>query len=114
MLAHRMTLVCFQLFRKNLGNLREVFGRMVPPPPPGKKLPVRLCLLSEKAESDDGDDGNDDDDDDDGDDGDDGDNDDDNDDGDNDDDDDDDGDDMVMIVFQNLCSLLLLQPFLSS
>ena len=44
MLLHRMALVSFLLFRKNLGNLREFFRRMVyrPPPPPGKKLPVRL------------------------------------------------------------------------
>ena len=34
----------FRLFRKNLGNLRDVFGQTVfrPPPPPGKKFPVRL------------------------------------------------------------------------
>ena len=33
----------FRLFRKNLGNLRDVFGQMVyRPPPPGKKFPVRL------------------------------------------------------------------------
>ena len=34
----------FRLFRKNLGNLRDVFGQMVyrPPPPPGKKFSVRL------------------------------------------------------------------------
>ena len=45
MLVHRMTLVSFRLFRKNnLGNLREFFGQMVHRPP-GKKLPVRLCLL---------------------------------------------------------------------
>ena len=33
----------FRLFRKNLGNLRDVFGQMVyrpfPPPPPGKNFP---------------------------------------------------------------------------
>ena len=43
MLVHRMTLVSFRLSRKNLGNLRKLFGQMVhrpPPPPPGKKLPV--------------------------------------------------------------------------
>ena len=34
MLVHRMTLFSFQLFRKNLGNLREFFGQMVHPPPP--------------------------------------------------------------------------------
>ena len=42
MLVHRMTLVSFQLFRKNLGNLQEFFGQMVHRPP-GKKLPVCLC-----------------------------------------------------------------------
>ena len=36
MLVHRMTLVSFRLFRKNLGNLREFFGQMVHRPP-GKK-----------------------------------------------------------------------------
>ena len=41
-LLHRMALVSFRLFRKNLGNLQEFFGQMVNPPPPGKKLPVRL------------------------------------------------------------------------
>ena len=43
MLVHRMTLVSFRLFRKNLGNLREFFGQMVHRPP-GQKLPVRLWL----------------------------------------------------------------------
>ena len=44
-LLHRMALVSFLLFRKNLGNFREFFGQMVyrpHPPTPGKKLPVRL------------------------------------------------------------------------
>ena len=51
---HGMTLVSFELFRKNLGNLREFFGQMVhrPPPPPGKKLPVRLCLTKMISERD--------------------------------------------------------------
>ena len=45
-LLHRMALVSFLLFRKNLGNLREFFGQMVyRSPPPGKKLPVRLCRI---------------------------------------------------------------------
>ena len=44
-LLHRIALVSFVPFRKNLGNLGEFFGQMVyRPPPPGKKLPVRLCL----------------------------------------------------------------------
>ena len=32
-LLHRMALVSFLLFRKNLGNLREFFGQMVYRPP---------------------------------------------------------------------------------
>ena len=33
----------FNCFCKNLGNLQEFYGQMVYcPPPPGKKLPVRL------------------------------------------------------------------------
>ena len=44
MLLHRMALVFVRLFCKKLGNLQEFFGQMVYPPPPlGKKLPVRLC-----------------------------------------------------------------------
>ena len=40
-LLHRMALVSFLLFRKNLGNLREFFGQMVypPSPPPAKNCP---------------------------------------------------------------------------
>ena len=34
MLLHRMALVSFRLFCKNLGNLHEFFGKMVYPPPP--------------------------------------------------------------------------------
>ena len=38
-----MALTSLRLFRKNLGNLRDVFGQMVyRPPPPGKKFPLRL------------------------------------------------------------------------
>ena len=37
-LLDRTALVSFLLFRKNLGNLREFFGQMVYPPPPGKKI----------------------------------------------------------------------------
>ena len=42
MLLHRMALVSFRLFCKNLGNLQEFFGRMVyrsPPPPPAENCP---------------------------------------------------------------------------
>ena len=42
MLSHCMALVSFRLFCKNLGNLQEFPGQMVQPPPPRKKLPVRL------------------------------------------------------------------------
>ena len=40
MLLHRMALVSFRLFCKNLGNLQEFFGQMVyrPPPPPWQKI----------------------------------------------------------------------------
>ena len=46
MLLHRMALVSFRLFCKNLGNLQEIFGQMVyrpPPSPRGRTFPVRLC-----------------------------------------------------------------------
>ena len=44
MLLHRMALVSVRRFCKNLGNLQEFFGQTVyRPPPPDKKLPVRLC-----------------------------------------------------------------------
>ena len=40
-----MALVSFQLFCKNLGHLRDFFwANGLPPPRPGKKFPVRLCL----------------------------------------------------------------------
>ena len=38
MLLHRMALVSFRLFCKNLGNLQEFFGQMVYPPPPWPKI----------------------------------------------------------------------------
>ena len=50
-LLHRMALVSFLLFRKNLGNLREFFGQMVyrqppPPPTPWQKI-ARAPMFSE-------------------------------------------------------------------
>ena len=48
MSVHGMTLVSLRLFRKNLVNLLEFFGQMVRRPP-GKKLPVRLCLFEHKT-----------------------------------------------------------------
>ena len=43
-LLHRMALVSFLLFRKNLGNLREFFGQMVYRPPWQKisRTPMRI------------------------------------------------------------------------
>ena len=38
-----MALVSFRLFCKNLGNLQEFLGKWITAPP-GKKLPVRLCM----------------------------------------------------------------------
>ena len=52
MLLHRMALVSFRLFRKNLGNLREFFGQMVYLPSPWQKnarTPIKIkeaCLRS--------------------------------------------------------------------
>ena len=51
-LSHRMALVSFLLFRKNLGNLREFFGQIVYRPPwqkiartpmPVRGLPILNC-----------------------------------------------------------------------
>ena len=42
-----MTFVSFGLLRKNLGNLRDFWANGSPPP--GKKLPVRLCLYDETS-----------------------------------------------------------------
>ena len=39
MLLHRMALVSFRLFCKNLGNLQEFFVQMVHPPPPAPPWP---------------------------------------------------------------------------
>ena len=44
LLLHRMALVSFRLFCKNLCNLPEFFGQMVYRPH-GRKLPVRLCCF---------------------------------------------------------------------
>ena len=38
-LLHRMALVSFLLFHKNLDNLREFFEQIVYPPPPAKNCP---------------------------------------------------------------------------
>ena len=46
MLLHRMTLISFLLFRKNLGNLPEFFRQIVYRPP-GKKLPVSTYIDQE-------------------------------------------------------------------
>ena len=56
-LLHRMALVSFRLFRKKLGNLREIFGQMVYRPPsrtPMKKLVnlfATLLVLSSQVSS---------------------------------------------------------------
>ena len=39
MLLHCVTLIPFLQFRKNLGNLRELFGQTVHRPPPAKNCP---------------------------------------------------------------------------
>ena len=39
MLLHRMALVSFRLFCKNLGNLHEFFGQMVYRPPLAENCP---------------------------------------------------------------------------
>ena len=50
MLLHRMALVSFRLFCKNLGNLHEIFGQMVYRPPwpkiartPMHRIPVTIA-----------------------------------------------------------------------
>ena len=45
-LLHRMALVSFLLFRKNLGNLREFFGQMVYRPP-WQKIARTPMIISE-------------------------------------------------------------------
>ena len=52
-LLHRIALVSFRLFRKNLGNLGEFFGQMVYPPPPRPKIartPMSQFSVTEPAE----------------------------------------------------------------
>ena len=46
-LLHRMDLVSFRIFRKNLGNLREFFGQMVYRPPSQKiaRTPMRNTVM---------------------------------------------------------------------
>ena len=49
MLSHRMALVSFRLFCKNLGNLQEFSGQMVHHPPPlplGKNCPYAYVTVS--------------------------------------------------------------------
>ena len=50
MLLHRMGLVSFRMFRKNLGNLREFFGQMVyrPRPPSRQKIARTLVDVVKK------------------------------------------------------------------
>ena len=50
-LLHRMALVSFLLFRKNLGNLREFFGQIVYRPPWQKiaRTPMRQVIGMEKC-----------------------------------------------------------------
>ena len=45
MLLHRMALFSVRLFCKKMGNAtgKNFLGKWFTPPPPGKKLPVRLC-----------------------------------------------------------------------
>ena len=49
-LLHRMALVSFLLFRKNLGNLREFFGQMVYRPPLAKNCPYAYGRDEPKAQ----------------------------------------------------------------
>ena len=48
MLLHRMALVSFRLFCKNLGNLQEFFGQMVyrPPWPKIARTPMLILLAN--------------------------------------------------------------------
>ena len=47
MLLHRMALVSFRLFCKNLGNLHEFFGQMVYRPPPAENCPYAYAKVRE-------------------------------------------------------------------
>ena len=49
-LLHRMALVSFLRFRKNLGNLREFFGQMVYRPPGEKNCPYAYGNQKEKTQ----------------------------------------------------------------
>ena len=50
-LLHRMALVSFRLFRKNLGNLQEFFGQMVTPPRQKiARTPMSQFSVTEPAE----------------------------------------------------------------
>ena len=50
-LLHRMALVSFRLFRKNLGYLQEFFGQMVNPPPEKiARTPMSQFSVTEPAE----------------------------------------------------------------
>ena len=52
MLSHRMTVVSFRLFRKNLGNLGELFEQMVYRPPWQKiaRTPMHRALMPKGQE----------------------------------------------------------------
>ena len=51
MLLHRMALVSFRLFCKNLGNLQEFFGQMVyrPPWPKIARTPMGKMIYHSKS-----------------------------------------------------------------
>ena len=59
MLLHRMALISFRLFCKNVGNLQDYFGQIVyplPPPPPARNCPYayeinNIGLLSDQSVS---------------------------------------------------------------
>ena len=51
MLLHRMALVSFRLFCKNLGNLQEFFGQMVYRPPLAENCPYAYEATSRREET---------------------------------------------------------------